>query len=79
MAELLNKKAKGIDKDDTKNERELTKGEIKSRDKTADKIMDKSKLKNPLLVGLKTKVWIQKMLYMLLLQTWQRKRNKMQA
>ena len=44
MAELLNKKS-GIDKDDTKNERELTKGEIKSRDKTADKIMDKPKAK----------------------------------
>tara|TARA_B100000925_G_C21996734_1_gene469278 strand:+ start:1022 stop:1753 length:732 start_codon:yes stop_codon:yes gene_type:complete len=44
MAELLNKKT-DVDKDDTKNERELTKGEIKSRDKTADKIMDKPKAK----------------------------------
>jgi len=38
MAELLNKKAT--------NERELTKGEVKKRDKTADKIMDKPKAKN---------------------------------
>tara|TARA_B100000676_G_scaffold152278_1_gene150264 strand:- start:38 stop:742 length:705 start_codon:yes stop_codon:yes gene_type:complete len=37
MAELLNKKET--------NERELTKGEIKKRDKTADKIMDKPKAK----------------------------------
>lgn len=44
MAELLNKKA-DVDKDDTKNERELTKGEVKKRDKTADKIMDKPKAK----------------------------------
>lgn len=44
MAELLNKKS-GVDKDDTKNERELTKGEVKKRDKTADKIMDKPKAK----------------------------------
>jgi len=44
MAELLNKKT-GVDKDDTKNERELTKGEVKKRDKTADKIMDKPKAK----------------------------------
>ena len=46
MAELLNKKAKELDPDDeTKNERELSKGEIKKRDKTADKIMDKPKAK----------------------------------
>tara|TARA_B100001057_G_C22841701_1_gene947348 strand:- start:1591 stop:2304 length:714 start_codon:yes stop_codon:yes gene_type:complete len=38
MAELLNKK-------DPKNERELSKGEVKKRDKTADKIMDKPKAK----------------------------------
>ena len=44
MAELLNKKT-DVDKDDTKNERELTKGEVKKRDKTADKIMDKPKAK----------------------------------
>ena len=44
MAELLNKKT-GVDKDDTKNERKLTKGEEKKRDKTADKIMDKPKAK----------------------------------
>lgn len=46
MAELLNKKSTGKDTDDeTKNERELSKGEIKKRDKTADKIMDKPKAK----------------------------------
>ena len=44
MAELLNKKASDLDPDSkTKNERELSKGEIKKRDKTADKIMDKPK------------------------------------
>ena len=46
MAELLNKKATDLDPDSkTKNERELSKGEIKKRDKTADKIMDKPKAK----------------------------------
>ena len=48
MAELLNKKS-GIDKDEDdtkKNERELSKSEIKSRDKTADKIMDKPTAKS---------------------------------
>ena len=46
MAELLNKKASDLDPDSaTKNERELSKGEIKKRDKTADKIMDKPKAK----------------------------------
>ena len=44
MAELLNKKT-DVDDNDTKNERELTKGEVKKRDKTADKIMDKPKAK----------------------------------
>ena len=44
MAELLNKKT-DVDDNNTKNERELTKGEVKKRDKTADKIMDKIKAK----------------------------------
>ena len=59
LAELLNKKAKELDPDDeTKNERELFKGELKKEIRQQTKLWIKSKLKNPLLVGQKTKVWI---------------------
>ena len=44
MAELLNKKT-DVDDNNTKNERELTKGEVKKRDTTADNLMDKPKAK----------------------------------